>query len=444
MEDFSARPVRVADGFSGKASGGAAPTARRSSDPQTRPARLSTAAERRRPAISARDLRQDSQQIAVERADSTRLAAIRPMWLDLLRRSDEPNVFMDPVLVRAAAATYPDIECATFLAWSHADEARPRLVGIWTFCVGFARQSIIPVRVLTAPPFLHGYAATPVIDRSRLDDALDAVLDAIAADDCLPSIVALEAMAVDGTTMTALTRVLSRRGNPPCILDHSRRPRLRSDLDGPDYLQKALSAASRKKLRQQRRRLAEKGELTSVVITDPPAVRDALEHFLRIEASGWKGRQGTALLSNDADAAFTRAAIGALADEGCACIHALYLDQAPVSMQIVLRAGAGAFTWKIAYDEALRDFSPGMLLLEDYTAAFLEDTSIAFVDSCAYDESSFMSVWTEREAIANLWINPRHGRSLMFEVLSRLQGRYVALRKVAKRHLGPRRKRSPK
>ena len=52
-------------------------------------------------------------------------------------------------------------------------------------------------------------------------------------------------------------------------------------------------------------------------------------------------------------------------------------------MQIVLRAGPTAFTWKTAYDEALRDFSPGMLLLEDYTAAFLADPSIATVDSCS-------------------------------------------------------------
>lgn len=430
MNDFSAKAARSAGILpaGGKLSGGTAPFARRSGDLQTRPARIPAAADRRRRDIPPRAL----QHIVVERADSERLAAIRPFWLDLLRRSDEPNVFMDPVLARVAAATYPAAECAAFLAWSHASDGRPRLVGVWTFRVGFARYSIIPVRVLAAPAFLHGYAATPVIDPSCLDDALEAILDAIAADNRLPDIVTLDAMATDGATMAALTRVLIRRGNPPRILDRSRRPRLRSGVNGEVYLQKALSSASRKKLRQQRRRLSEKGELSSVVIADPPAVRRALEDFLRMEASGWKGEQGTALLCNEADAAFTRAAIGALADQDCACIHALYLDHAPASMQIVLRAGAAAFTWKIAYDETLRDFSPGMLLLEDYTAAFLKDASIAFVNSCTYDESSFMSVWTERESIANLWINSKRGRSIVFEVLWRLQKRYCALRAMVK------------
>ena len=106
-----------------------------------------------------------------------------------------------------------------------------------------------------------------------------------------------------------------------------------------------------------------------------------------MEASGWKGRQGTALASNETDAAFMRGAIAALAEHGCATVHSIHLDGRPVSMQIVARAGAAAFTWKTAYDEAFHDFSPGMLLLEDYTAAFLADKSIAFVDSCSFDDT---------------------------------------------------------
>ncbi len=383
--------------------------------------------------------RRRSPEITVELAAGTRLAEIRPCWLDLLERSDEPNVFMDPALVRIAAETYPKSGCAALLAWATAN-GRPRLVGVWAFSVGFARQTALPLRLLTVPPFLHGYAATPVIDRTCLDETLDAMLERIAADARLPKILALDAMTADGETMRALTRVLERRGSAPRILERAQRPQLKSDLDAKNYLEKALSGASRKKLRQHRRRLSEQGELSSVVIGDPQAVRGALEDFLRMEASGWKGEQGTALLCDDADAAFTRAAVGALADEGRACIHALYLDREPVSMQIVLRAGTGAFTWKIAYDEKLRAFSPGMLLLEDYTAAFLNDASIAFVDSCAYDDSGFMSAWTERAAIANLWIDARRGGSLGFEFLWRLQKAYGVLRAMVKiAYLTPRR-----
>jgi CelD/BcsL family acetyltransferase involved in cellulose biosynthesis len=102
-------------------------------------------------------------------------------------------------------------------------------------------------------------------------------------------------------------------------------------------------------------------------------------------------------------------------------------------MQIVLRAGPAAFTWKTAYDENWRDASPGMLLLEDYTAAFLADNTIAYVDSCAFDETSFMAAWSEREDTAALWIDCRPGRSTAFAALTRAQKTYLALRAAAKR-----------
>lgn len=369
--------------------------------------------------------------ISVEVAAGARLAAIWPDWCDLVRRADAPNVFMNPELVRIAGECYPEMRCRALLAWQELGDA-PRLVGIWAFAVGRAARSLIPVQVLTAPPMAHAYLATPVIDRSFLDDTLDAMLQCIAEDHALPKIVSLEAMASDGATMQALLRVLAIRRSAPCVLCESSRPKLASDLGGKQYLEKALSSSSRKKLRQHRRRLAERGALESSIIAEPAAVRQALDEFLQVEASGWKGRQHTALLSHKADAAFARAMIDALAARGDAAIHALYLDRKPVSVQIVLRAGAAAFTWKTAYDEKLHDVSPGMLLLEDYTAAFLSDESIKFVDSCAFDDSGFMATWTERQKMASLWLDARRGGSLAFSILSRLQKAYLTLRGAAK------------
>jgi CelD/BcsL family acetyltransferase involved in cellulose biosynthesis len=317
------------------------------------------------------------------------------------------------------------------LAWKSVDGER-RLAGVWAFSVGRPHQSAFPVRVLTIPPGPHRYLATPVIDRTCLDETLDSMLDALAADPELPKIAALDAMSTDCRTMEALTRVLAARGSSPCILEQFRRPKLASNLDGKSYLEKALSSSSRKKLRQHRRRLAEKGTLTTAVATEPGAVRRALEDFMQMEASGWKGRQGTALLCDAGNAAFMRKAIVRMAALGCASIHALYLDQCPVSMQIVVRAGSAAFTWKTAYDERFQDFSPGMLLLEDYTIAFLADKSIAYVDSCAHDDNGYMSAWTERQPVADMWIDARRGGSLTFGILCGLQKRYRKLRALTK------------
>jgi CelD/BcsL family acetyltransferase involved in cellulose biosynthesis len=376
-------------------------------------------------------LRRAAQNVSVEIADASRLADIRAAWTDLLSRADASNVFMDPALVRVADGIDPQAHHRALLAWKPID-GRRQLVGVWSFAIGRTDRSLLPMRVLTVPAYTHGYLATPVVDRNCLDETLDAMLDGIAGDPKLPKIVALNAIGADGPTYDALLRVLAERDSAACVLEQSRRPKLAAVPDAKAYLENALSSSTRKKLRQHRRKLSEKGALTSVVISEPVAVRRALEEFLTIEASGWKGREGTALLSHEADAAFMRGAVGALADAGCASIHALYLDGKPVSMQIAARAGATAFTWKTAYDEAYQDFSPGMLLFEDYTAAFLADKSIASVDSCSFDDSGYMSAWSERQPVADLWLDARRGGSLEFRALSGLQKSYRDVRAAAK------------
>lgn len=370
--------------------------------------------------------------ITVEVAAGARLATLQADWQDLAARADTANIFMHPAIMQIVGKSYPERPCRVLLAWKDAGTGVPRIAGIWAFAIDRAPQSLIPMSVLTAPPMPNAYLSTPVIDRECLDSVLDAMLTHIAEDASLPKIVALDAMGAETATMQSLLHVLKARRSASCIFNQSLRPKLASDLDGKVYLERALSSSSRKKLRQHRRRLVERGTLHFSILTDADALKRAFEDFLALEASGWKGRYGTALLSRTADAQFARALITALAAQGEAAIHMLTLDGRPVSMQIVLRAGPAAFTWKTANDEALHDVSPGMLLLEDYTAALLADDGVAYVNSCAFDDNGYMGAWTERAAIAQMWFETRRGGSSAFTVLSRLQASYLSLRTRAK------------
>jgi CelD/BcsL family acetyltransferase involved in cellulose biosynthesis len=51
-----------------------------------------------------------------EVVDAAQFAALRPAWLELAARTAEPNAFMDPALVAAAAATNPDVVVRVLLA----------------------------------------------------------------------------------------------------------------------------------------------------------------------------------------------------------------------------------------------------------------------------------------------------------------------------------------
>ena len=376
-------------------------------------------------------LRLNSSAIRIEAVPGARLADLQEAWRDLCARADAANIFMNPVLVAIAGRAYGERKCLALLAWDHTAPVA-RLMGVWAFAIGRAPYSPLPTEMLCSPAMPNAYLSTPVVDRSALDAVLAAMLEHIARDAHLPKIVALDAMGSDTATMRALERLLEARGAAPCVFSRSQRPHLSSTLDGKAYLEQAFSGPSRKKLRQRRRRLAEKGALTSTVITEPAAVRAAVDDFLTLEASGWKGRERTALLCSGADADYVRAMIGALAAQGEAAIHTLALDGRAVSMQIVLRSGTSAFTWKTAYDESLHDLSPGTLLLEDYTTALLADPQVADVDSCSLDDSGYMGIWRERAEITHLWFDSRPGGSLSFLILSRLQAAYLRLRSRAK------------
>jgi CelD/BcsL family acetyltransferase involved in cellulose biosynthesis len=351
-------------------------------------------------------------------------------WSDLVARADVANVFMAPAMLREAALCGARIVIA--LAWQ-GDADERRLAGLWGFSLGRPREGILPLQVLRAPASEHAYLATPVIDRNCVEPVLTAMLDAIAAAQDLPTTVSLSAMSGKSATAAALTRLLDERGSTTCCLKSVQRPKLGGGADPNAYLEAALSSSTRKKLRQYRRRLGERGKLELKIARSPHDMRDAGENFLQLEAGGWKGRRGTALLSHPDDATFARGVLAAFAERGEACIYSLALDGRPVSMQIVLRAGPTAFTWKTAYREALGEFSPGMLLFEDYTKAFLADSSIASVDSCAYDDTSFMGGWSEREQVVDFMFDARRGASTPVRVAARINSGYLVVRERVKR-----------
>jgi CelD/BcsL family acetyltransferase involved in cellulose biosynthesis len=357
-------------------------------------------------------------------------AELDDAWPDLLARADVANAFMAPALLREAVACGTRTVIA--LAWQARGEER-RLAGLWAFSVGRPREGILPLEVLRAPASEHAYLATPVIDRNCIEPALTAMLDAIAAASDLPKTISLSAMSGEGATATVLARLLAERGSTNCCVKSVQRPKLAGGADPNAYLEAALSSASRKKLRQYRRRLGERGKLELKIAQSPNEVRDATEAFLQLEAGGWKGRRGTALLSRPQDAAFARGMLAAFADRGDACVYSLTLDGRAVSMQVVLRAGSTAFTWKTAYREALGEFSPGMLLFEDYTKAFLSDPGIAHVDSCVYDENTFMAAWSERQTVADFMFDARRGASTSICMAAKINSTYIAMRNALKR-----------
>lgn len=353
--------------------------------------------------------------LVVEVADAVRYSGVAGEWRDLVGCAAEPNVFMEPGLVSAASEC--DAEIRVLLAWGF-DKELPRLVGAWALRIGRAAPHL-PLKVLTGISDKYAFLGTPVVDRDYLADVPKAMLDTLLLAPDLPKTILARQVARDGPTMTALREHLHERGGRLHLLEAWTRPILASPLAGEDYLRQALSSGSRKKLRQHRNRLERQGALAFELHTASDAVSAAFEQFVALEAAGWKGRGGTDLASRPDDLRFARSFLARLAEAGLAWLVTLTLNGQPIAIQVMLRSGPAAFTWKTAFDERFADFSPGVLLLQEVTRRALADPQIAFVDSCSHEESGYMAdMWQERQTVADICFDARPGHPAPLRIIA--------------------------
>jgi CelD/BcsL family acetyltransferase involved in cellulose biosynthesis len=163
----------------------------------------------------------------------------------------------------------------------------------------------------------------------------------------------------DGPTSTFLEPLARADGHLTGRWESQRSPWL--PLDG-EPAEDRLAAKFRANLRRRRRRLEELGPVAVRAEDGRGDLEGALDAFFALEASGWKGRGGTALASDPRLTRFYRAWAREAAARGALAIRALTLGGRPVAMHLGLVHGGAYYLPKTAYDEAMGAMSPGQLL----------------------------------------------------------------------------------
>jgi CelD/BcsL family acetyltransferase involved in cellulose biosynthesis len=129
------------------------------------------------------------------------------------------------------------------------------------------------------------------------------------------------------------------------------------------YLQ-SLSSRRRQDFRRARRGLEKLGQVTVEIQTPSAASVDVgLSEAMQVEASSWKARNGSAMLTHPGLGGFYRLLARRLAGEGQLRLCFLRLDGAPVAMQIAAVYAQRWWVLKIGYDERWAEHSPGVQLM---------------------------------------------------------------------------------
>jgi CelD/BcsL family acetyltransferase involved in cellulose biosynthesis len=338
----------------------------------------------------------------------TAVAASR--WRELAERAIEPNGYHLPgweLAVNTFAKGRTGV--SALIAWSDSSfvqDGSARLIGLLP-AISLWRACKIPLPALaSADPY--GTLGTPLLDRDMTNEAVARLL--AQARKAGAHALILRDVSLDGAAMAAITEVLRQDGMRPRVLQSYIRACLDATRDSEALLHDALGNKKLKELRRQRNRLAEHGAVHFGVARTPDEVGSAIETFLTLEASGWKGRRGTALVQDDGDASFARRATVALAATGQCEIVSLRVGDTPVAAAIVLRHQDRAFYFKLGIDERFAKFSPGVQLTLDLTRHLCADPTIATADSTAdADHPMINPIWRGRFAIGDVLIPLRRG-----------------------------------
>ncbi|WOF75766.1 GNAT family N-acetyltransferase [Parvibaculaceae bacterium PLY_AMNH_Bact1] len=359
--------------------------------------------------------------------DASQLLTLGPEWEELVEHTLEENAY------------YVRGYCTALL--NHIEKRSLKVVTVWKDEKLIALLPFISNRLHwgglkslnTAWTTDYTTTSIPLIDRRWVDEAARALLDSMAAADTGSDLWLLPNISLDGAVNTALKAEMSKRGLPAQVFDPFERAVLTKRGTFEDHMKEHVSKKRQKDLRRNRKRLDDMGDVTWTAHDSGPELDTAIDAFLKIEASGWKGKRGTALDCTDATRAFAKEAFGDAGGKSITRADILRLDGKPVAINLTLIAGDTGFTIKCAYDAAYKGQSVGLLLEEEMIRSVLEDNWIGRLDSSAVSGHLITSFWNDTIEIGDILIDAKPGAaSIRFSAFSGLEKLRRAARGTAK------------
>jgi CelD/BcsL family acetyltransferase involved in cellulose biosynthesis len=316
-------------------------------------------------------------------------------WRTLAAQAAEPNPFFEPEYALPAAELIGGRRVGVVVV---------RGADGWSACLPIHRPRRwhrVPLGCVATWQHRYCFLGTPLVRSDRVEAAIAAMARELMRQRWA-SFVGLDALADEGPVRGALRLAIEHQGADELPVDQHRRVVLRRRAAGEAPL--AVKGKHRRELERKRRRLED--ELGAPLETvDLAEDAGAVEEFLELEASGWKGRSGTALASLERDAEFFRAVCASFRELGRLHLLSLQADGRRVAMACNLRAADGIFCLKIAFDERWRRYSPGAQLVLDHVSWFDRDQDAAWMDSCVQPGNELVNrLWPDSRPIVTMAI----------------------------------------
>jgi CelD/BcsL family acetyltransferase involved in cellulose biosynthesis len=316
---------------------------------------------------------QDVSRVSVLRS-AAELARLIPQWESLAAEALEPNPFHEHWIMLPALEAFGGAGFLCAAVWSGG-----RLDAMFPLERG-RRFKGIPLRTLTSWRHRHSMLCTPLIRKGRAAESLAALFRWLRSAEGA-SLLQLEYLAADGPVQLALIDALNAAELQGIAPESYTRALMVADRDAESYMRAALSESFRRKMARNERRLQECGAVAHRVSREHGELERWIDEFLRLEASGWKGRQGGALACSEPNVRFARQVFRSAFERGRLLMLGIDLDGKPIARMCGFAAGEGSFAFKSAYDEAFGGYAPGILIELDWIRRIHETPEIRWSDS---------------------------------------------------------------
>ena len=156
---------------------------------------------------------------------------------------------------------------------------------------------------------------------------------------------------------------------------------------------RGIDGSARADMRRRRRRLAERGDVTTRIEDRWERLDPPLTDVFALEGSGWKAEAGTAIASDPATAAFYTEIAHWAAERGWLRLGFLDFDGHPVAAELMLVHAGVMYGLKGGYDTGFRAYGPGRLLRADVLEHCFE-RGLRRLDFLG-EESRSKRIWTD-------------------------------------------------
>lgn len=313
-------------------------------------------------------------------------------WRDLLRDSISPIVYLSPEFVLGAARTFVDTELHVVSMKSGQ--------GLRALAVLQVKDCPLPVPARTLGLFKskHSFHSGLLLSRDIPDSDLDAFLAELMrrapclhlSDFCLDTQLARRLFA--SADRLKLGRYEAKRYD---------RATLSSDITVEEW-EAGIRAKKLKEFNRLWGRLNEQGEVSWRLVGPDEITAESVESFLKLEHGGWKGQEGDSLLSNPQEAEFFRQLVADLAEQDGVFFAEIVLDDAVVASSVNFKAGDKAYAFKVAWEQSLKKFSPGIMNeIEFIRHVAAHDVPFRYIDSGANADSYINALWPGRVTMYN-------------------------------------------